>query len=335
MAKWVTVRNIPRAAKPTLPGVWKRRDGGFVIRGEARDPRTGKTKEVHCVLPNVDAPEAYRVLQAKLKVIRGGIVQRTVEKIHFHSFAVSLFRSRVDKRKIKSAATVELWKSVLENHLLTAKFAALYVDAIQRSDIEQWADEYVTPLIASDAISPHTANSWQRILKTIVNAAVAKYELGVNPVAGLEPFDTRGIRSITAEQPNSLLPEELGLFLATLKEMFPQHYAFTLLGFITGLRPSSMRPLRRELDVLWNKGAILIRQSETRGEVMSLTKTDEDQKIALPLEVMDVLRWHVTTLRAKQKETGLLFPSVRSGFLCATLLTKPFEEVAGRRPELC
>jgi len=40
--------------------------------------------------------------------------------------------------------------------------------------------------------------------------------------------------------------EEVRPFLAKMREMFPQHFAMTALGFATGLRPSTMRPLRRE-----------------------------------------------------------------------------------------
>jgi hypothetical protein len=36
-----------------------------------------------------------------------------------------------------------------------------------------------------------------------------------------------------------------------------------LVGFVTGLRPSTLRPLRRrgsEADVLWNKARLLVRR---------------------------------------------------------------------------
>lgn len=81
--------------------------------------------------------------------------------------------------------------------------------------------------------------------------------------------------------------------------LYPQHYAMTFLGLITGLRPSSLRPLRRrgpEADVLWEKGRIMLRRSQTLGdEVMRTTKQKRRYPIDLPEEAMSILRWHVDT----------------------------------------
>ena len=67
--------------------------------------------------------------------------------------------------------------------------------------------------------------------------------------------------------------------------MFPQHYAMAHLGFATGLSPSS-RPLRRAgdtLDVLWDQGRLLVRQSQTYGnEVLKTTKEKMRYAIDLP-----------------------------------------------------
>jgi integrase len=68
------------------------------------------------------------------------------------------------------------------------------------------------------------------------------------------------------EEPNSLPAEKVGEFLQNLRRIHPAHYAMTYLGFVTGLRPSSLRPLRRrgpQADVLWEKNRILVRRSQT------------------------------------------------------------------------
>jgi integrase len=123
-------------------------------------------------------------------------------------------------------------------------------------------------------------------------------------------------------------------FLAAIREDFEDHYAFTFLGFTTGLRPSSLRPLRREgpnADLKWAEGVLLIRRSHTIGnEVMETTKTDLHQRLALPLEALDVLRWHVDAVLhpKKMRESELLFPAVTGGFRACSCLDKPFAEVA-------
>ena len=126
----------------------------------------------------------------------------------------------------------------------------------------------------------------------------------------------------------------MGDFLTRLRELYPQHYAMTYLGFVTGLRPSSLRPLRRSgpfADVLWDKHRILVRRSQTRGtEVMNTTKQKRRYAIDLPEDAMSVLTWHVDTQLAEdaQRESELLFPSSTGGFRAPTVLNKPFAEVA-------
>ncbi len=70
-----------------------------------------------------------------------------------------------------------------------------------------------------------------------------------------------------------------------MKDTFPQHFAMTALGFATGLRPSSLRPLRRLgglADVKWDENVLLVRRSQTVGdEVMETTKTKKRQKLFL------------------------------------------------------
>ena len=70
-------------------------------------------------------------------------------------------------------------------------------------------------------------------------------------------------------------------------------------GLVPGLRPSSLRPLRRlgaEADVDWNEGKLRVRRSHSLGEeVMRTTKQKRRYTITLPKEVVDVLRRHVDT----------------------------------------
>ena len=40
------LERITRGERPVLPGVWRRKDGGFLVRGKVTDPRTGKKHQV-------------------------------------------------------------------------------------------------------------------------------------------------------------------------------------------------------------------------------------------------------------------------------------------------
>jgi integrase len=118
-----------------------------------------------------------------------------------------------------------------------------------------------------------------------------------------------------------------------MKAEFPAQYAMTFLGFATGLRPSTLRPLRRAgttPDVLWDQGVVLVRRSHTTGdEFMNTTKTKLRQRITVPSEVMDVLRWHVATqlTTPEQKASELLFPAEDGGFRSVSFLKKAFATV--------
>jgi integrase len=151
---------------------------------------------------------------------------------------------------------------------------------------------------------------------------------------GVRYLDTSEHDIYTDEEPNALLPAEVPTFMAKLREVFPQHFAMAYLGLITGLRPSTLRPLRRsgsECDVAWKENRIRVRRSHTVGEeVMRTTKQRHRYTIDLPAEAMHVLQWHVDTqLRTpEQQASDLLFPATDGRFRSPSVLKKPFAEVA-------
>jgi integrase len=127
--------------------------------------------------------------------------------------------------------------------------------------------------------------------------------------------------------------ERMGkVFLAGIRRLFPQHFGIVALGFATGLRPSSLRPLRRQgprSDVRWDQGVVLVRRSHTRrDEVMEATKQKTRYRITLPDDLTAVLRWHLDRLPpGPMRDSDLLFPSETGGFRAAPALDKPFRQV--------
>jgi integrase len=167
-----------------------------------------------------------------------------------------------------------------------------------------------------------------------MKAAHRTYSLPHLATEGVGNFDISEHETYTEEEPNSLLPGEVPEFLRAMQESYPQHYAMVYLGLATGLRPSSLRPLRRNgptPDILWDDCKLLVRRSHSLGEeVMNTTKQRVRYRIHLPPEVMDVLRWHVRTqlTAPEQQESDLLFPSVTGSFRAASVLNKPLADVA-------
>lgn len=327
--KWVTRWRYEISAKPVLPGVWRVRAGGFLARGKVTDPRTQVQRQVMKVLAAETATEARAWLDAEQRRIREGIQERA--KPVFSDYATSVLARKIADGRVKSARTRSVVTSVLECHLFPA-LGLLPVDKIRRADIMAWRDNAAAQIKAGK-VSPRTASSWWRILRATMNEAIVEYELPVDPCARLGAFDASEHPTYTHEEPNSLTPDEARRFVAKLQELYPQHFAQVVLGLATGLRPSSLRPLRRKgpnADVLWDEGVLLVRRSHTeRAEVMNCTKTGTRQRIGLPPELVAILRTHAADVDAgPHRGSELLFPGRDGSFQWAGILGGPFAEVA-------
>jgi integrase len=319
------------APDPALPGVWARKEGGWLIRGRAIDPRTGSLREVRRAVMDGSAAEAKVELERELDRIRAGVPEHVPSRTRFAEFAASLLESKVLEGDIKSKAGREKWAWSLTQQLVPA-FGPMFVDRVQHADVKAWKLDMAAKIKAG-TMSPNTANTHLGILRVITKAAVAELGLERDPCAGIANFDTSDHPTYTDEEPNSLTPEETGVFIELMKDLEPEHYAMTVLGFVTGLRPSSLRPLRRSgptPDVLWTANAILVRRSNSRTEeIMDRTKTGASQRIELPAEVMDILRRHVEALPdGPMSESEYLFPAVTGGMRSRSVLDKPFATVA-------
>jgi Phage integrase, N-terminal SAM-like domain len=242
--KWVKRWGSWIAATPVKPGVFRRKEGGFLVRGRVTDPRTGRMKEIRMNLVGVDGLGAYKQLQEQLGRVRDGLKPTApTQRMHFTEYVASLFEHKVKTRRIKSAKSREKWEYITRLHLAPV-FGELYIDAIRRSDVKAWKEKMGVEIEAG-ALHPGTANDRLAMLARILGAAAEDFEWATNPMVGIDRFDTSEHPTYTDEEPNSLTVEEVRTFLAAMREAFPQHFAMTALGFATGLRPSSLRPLRR------------------------------------------------------------------------------------------
>lgn len=341
--KWVNRWRYNINPHPVLPGVWRRKEGGFVVRGRTTDP-TGRRRELLKPVPVETADEARAFLLRELEAIRRPPAAETpTERKRFDAYATSLLERRVRDGSIRSAATRQKWGTILEKHLFPA-FGTRCIADLRRADVLAWRDAVAVNVAdrapgqprvkgAPKTYTPTTANDWLALLRVVVGAYVLEHELDRDPTKGVPDFDRSTHATYTDEEPNSLTPDEARAFLAAMCRLFPQHYAMTAVGFATGLRPSSLRPLRRSgpaRDFDEELAVLRVRRSQVLGdEVMGKTKTGLRQTIALPPELVDVLRWHVARLpEGKQGDSELLFPAVDGGFRARSVLDKPFAAVA-------
>lgn len=75
-----------------------------VVRGKAKDPKTGRTVEVWKVHPLLGAAESLVWLNHETDRIRHGERSASRPKQHFATFAVSLLKQKVAAGDIKSQA---------------------------------------------------------------------------------------------------------------------------------------------------------------------------------------------------------------------------------------
>nr|MBA3673150.1 hypothetical protein [Gemmatimonadaceae bacterium] len=362
--EWVKRWNDMISSKPELPGVWRRKEGGFRIRGRTRDPKTGERRGVNRALPDCKrAREAATILETELAEIRAGAQRRAPSALpSFADWGAEVFARKVRNGSILSATGRDKWEAILRLHVYPA-FGAILIDQLTREDVERWKhDELFADRrfaknekrkieLEDGRYSPNTVNTILGVLRQIT--AEASREFNIRDVmVDVDNAKKRGHRTYTYEDPNSLKPPDVPRFLAEMRVRFPDHYAFVFLGFTTGLRPSSLRPLRARgpsADVKWDIGKLLVRRSHTKGnEVMDRTKTGEDQDIDLDPEQIAILRWHIERLeranerRAKrsphvaevQRASELLFPSAPTrwsaggGFHSRSCLDKAFTAIA-------
>lgn len=325
------------------PGVFQRKEGGYIVRARVTDRTTGRLTEIRKVLPEVTEEAAVRWLVAEKARVRAGASSAKPHKMRFSEFAALLFERKVALRKLKSRASRDRWAHTLQHlvagttsddgEVMVPGFGDIFIDQLDRGHVEAW-QVGIQKLIAQGHYAPTTANGWLSILKVICKAARRDFGLRSVATEGIESFDTSEHVFYSEENPNALTPEQVPVFLAELKRQYPQHYAMAFLGLATGLRPSSLRPIRRagaEPDVLWNESRILVRRSQTKGEeVMNTTKQKRRYSITVPEAVLEVLRWHVETqlVTPEQQDSDLLFPSLNGGFRASTVLNKPFAEVS-------
>lgn len=330
MAKWKKFGQKLIATKPDLPGVRLCEQGGWHVRARAKNPKTGKSEEVEKVLQIETAEEALQWLRNWQKVIRAGGPSAPRVRKRFSEFATSLYERKIETDELSSQASIQKWDNVLTRHLVP-ELGDMWFDMITRADLESWRLDCARK-VKQGKMAPTTVNTHLAILRVIMKAATAELDLPRNPCDGLSPLPLRNHRTYTAEEPNSLPPEQVPKFLRAMKAKFPQHYAMTLLGFTTGLRPSQMRPLRRDgrwPDVLWKDRYLLVRRSQTISPVtMNSTKIGVDQRLAVPDELLETFLWHIKLLKKKQATSDLLFPSVRGGFRARSCLDVPFKSVA-------
>lgn len=337
MGEWTKRWGYEIGTKATRRGVYRLKTGGYLTRTRVLDPRTGKRQQVMMVHHGVALRDALSAHERAVQDVRSKKQSATPTRMRFSDYAVSLLESKVLRNEIESKATRERWENALKHYLIPT-FGSFWVSELRHQDIEEWKDS-VARWMKYGTVNPKTkkkylpkattVNGWFRILKTICEAARIKFDLHRSAAEGLEFFTEGNV--YTVEDPNAVAVARVSEFLETARRVVPAHFAMIVLALVTGLRPSSLRPLRRSgpnADLNWETGRLSVRRSHSRtGEVMNKTKTKKDGTIFLPPDVLAVLKEHVDGLKGPMKDSELLFPSITGDLRSRTILQKPFAAI--------
>ena len=312
--QWIHRFDTMIAAQPTKPGIWRRKEGGFVIRARVRDPRTGKDREIRRILPDGTLDQAVAQLLEEKSRIAKADAPPCVPKVRLRDYAPALLAKKIQIGQIRSAASRNKWRLTLQNHIVP-RLGNLYMSEMRRTDLIDY-HETLAGQITQGLWSPHTCDNIMKVVKVIVRAFTREYGLP-DIVSDIPGFDHSLRRTYTRQQPNSLRPHETEEFLSAVAELYPDYLTIICLGFALGLRPSSLRALYKE-DILFDDGGWLLnRRSHTVGqEIMERTKTGKDTEIPLSAELLEMLRRHIDNLPpGPMRESPLLFPKVDGGVL--------------------
>ncbi len=321
---WVSRWGYEIANSTTKPGVYRLKEGGYLVRG----------KFGLRVLRDAALPEA---LAARVDLMTPRAAKSSQPL--FATFAVSLLEEKILLKEIKSEATVERYKGTIEKYLVP-HFAQLRVDEIEHQQCLDFKLK-LARRIKKGGYAESTANGHLRILEQWINVMVTRFNLPRNPYMGVKPFPETS--SYTEEEPNSLSPKQLKKWLAVAKRHYPQHFTMMILGFLTGRRPGELRAIRKVQDILWVTNQVLIRRSHSRKQtVKEHTKTGKDLKLDLPDYMMALLKEHIALVtnppinpagkpplwwREAMRASELLFPSRKGGFQARSCLAKPFVKI--------
>src|SRR5690606_1257445 len=135
-------------AKTRLPGVWRIKEGGFIVRTRLKNPYTGRMREVRRILPEVDPHAALQWLEQERERVQSEFLTGARQRQRFCDYAICVLEAKVAKGDLTTEDSQLRWKHTLEHliggtfhedgKLAVLGFGELFVDEIRASHIEAW-----------------------------------------------------------------------------------------------------------------------------------------------------------------------------------------------------
>ena len=204
----------------------------------------GKQKSLSLRIP--ETPNNWEIANRKAAQIEADIIAGTYDESldRYHIIPSAPRYPSVSAVELFDAFTAEKVADGVSGQTVSTKYVAL------RSNIKRFGDVFTVPDAKAlvnrlrDRQSPLIANQNLVLLKTFGRWLVDNRHLSDNPFKGIKPL--KGARAVKVQDRTPFTREELAQFLSTmlLHPTASHYYAFTLVLFSLGLRPSEAIGLR-------------------------------------------------------------------------------------------
>jgi integrase len=274
----------PRKRRQVAPGLWQLNTDLYEIRVRGISPTTGKMTSRWRQFrgSRLEALAERERLRRGLK--RAAQPEQARETLS--TFARSWLSTRLARADWRET-TARRYAESLDLHVLPS-LGHVFVDALTPRAIElalaEWARTYQRA----------TVNSWLRVLRTMLNDAVAHGVMANNPAARVralrERSDDEGDEDDWA---NALTPTELDAYLRSWLELYPGRLPLIVTLVLTGLRWGEATALTwADVDAAESCGVLRVRRSHVRGVIRNTTKTGKRRSVPFPAELAAVLTNH-------------------------------------------
>lgn len=203
-----------------------------------------------------------------------------------------------EKKEGISDAVLRNKRGYLVNHILPA-WGDRQLSKLQPDELEDW----LYGLDLANSTRGHIYTAFNNILKH----AVRRGKTETNPLSQVHrPVPHSRKRNIFSE-------EELKRLFAAAYQANPQRLAAFYTLYITGMRSGELRSIR-PIDVLFDRGAIVVRRGKKDDESIGRTKTDTSYRVVLvDGTALSLLSQVIAQRRVDQN--ALIFPQTRKTFM--------------------
>lgn len=296
--------------RKVAPGLWQLNTNLYEIRVRGISPMTGKmtSRWRHFEGTRLDAMKERERLSEELK----RATQPVADKETLSTFARSWLNTRLARGDWRET-TARRYAESLDLHVLPS-LGSCFIDELTPRAVEgaltEWARTY----------RRSTVNSWLRVLRTMLNDAVAHGLIAANPAACVRALRERpeDVEDDDEDLSNALTPAELDVYLRSWRALYPAHLPLVASLALTGLRWSEATALTwADIEAAESSRVLRIKRSQVRGVIRNTTKTGKRRVVPLPPELAVILAEH----RRRLVETQ--HPGLKQGWVFANGAGKP------------